>query len=122
MTGPSMTDDFKGAKAIVLQPSDEAVPFKFQFTICSSASANDGAIPYGDSVSSVEVTAHTEAGADVTSELINGTPAVTSNVVTVVLDYPSITGEGTYHMKLVITTANGVVIEFDFDRVFARNK
>ncbi len=114
-------DSFQGSRNIVLQPNDRAVPYDFEFTVCSAAGANDGALPYGDSVSSVTVTAHTEDGADVTGELINGTPVVDNNTVTVALDYPSTSGPGTYHLTFVVTTANGVRIEFDFNRIRARD-
>lgn len=116
-----MADDFKDRKTIILQPSDAAVPFGFEFTVCSAADKNDGALPYGDSVSDCAVTAHSEDGTDKTSELINGSPSVADNVVTVDLDYPSTTGAGVYHLTFVVTTANGADIEFDFNRVYARD-
>lgn len=117
-----MADDFKDRKNIIVQPNDVAVPFGFEFTICSAADKNDGALPYGDSVASCAVSAHLgEDGTDKTSELINGTPSVAANVVTVDLDYPSTTGHGVYHLTFVVTTANGVDIEFDFNRVHARD-
>ena len=50
-----MDDDFQGNDPIVLQPNDAAVPFTFATPVCTSATANDGAIPYGDSASSAAV-------------------------------------------------------------------
>lgn len=111
---------FKGREKIQLQPGDLGVPYRFAFSVCTSETSNDGAIPYGDSVASCAVTAHTEAGTDVTSELIS-TSSVGGNAVSVSLDYPSTTGEGNYHLKFVVTTANGVKIEFDFNRVVAKD-
>lgn len=116
-----MGDSFKSSDPIILQPNDLAVPYTFEFTICSSATANDGALPYGDSAASVAVTAHDEDGADKTSELINGTPGLADNVATVALDYPDTSGAGTYHLTFVVTTANGSKIEFDFNRIYARD-
>jgi hypothetical protein len=112
--------NFKGNENIQLQPGDLGVPYRFAFSVCTSETANDGAIPYGDSVSSCAVTGHTETGTDVTSELI-ASSSTSDNAVTVSLNYPSTTGEGNYHLKFVVTTANGVKIEFDFNRIKAKD-
>lgn len=116
-----MGDSFKTTDLVILQPNDLSVPYTFEFTVCSSATANDGALPYGDSAASVAVTAHNKAGADKTSEIISGTPSLADNVVTVVLNYPSTSGTGTYHLTFVVTTSSGAKVEFDFNRISARD-
>jgi len=114
--------DFSTRGSISLQPNDVAVPYSFEFKPASATGANDGSIPYGDSVASCAVTAHTdESGTDVTSELINSS-SLSDNIVTVILDYPSMTGIGEYHLTFVITATGGFKKEFDFNRVRARDK
>ena len=105
---------------VKLQPGDVKVPKTFTFTKCSSATANDGGLPYGDSVSSFVATAHDEDGTDVTDDLINGTPSETDDVATVNFDYPTTNGAGIYHLKFVVVTTNGIVgLVFKFNRIEA---
>lgn len=114
--------DFKGTEDITLQPGDATVPYTFALTPCTSATANDGAIPFGTTVSSVAVTAHKQVdGTVITSDIIVSS-SVSSNVVTVNLKYPATSGEGEYHLQILATLNTGAILEFDFNRVKARNK
>jgi len=109
---------FKGRSQIRLQPNDLDVPYTFEFPPCSAADANDGAIPYGDSVASCVVTAHDPDGNNVTTELITET-SVANNIVTVVMKYPATSKDGEYHLLFVVTTTLGAKIEADFNRIEA---
>lgn len=116
-----MTDSFKGSDLITLQPNDVNVPYAFVFTVCSATTANDGAIPYGQTVSSATVTAHTEAGVTATSDIILAS-SHTSYTTTVWLTYPTTLGAGRYHLQIVLyMTATSDSMEFDFKRVVAKN-
>jgi hypothetical protein len=110
-------DDFQGTRDVVLQPGDAGVPVRFEVTVCSDADANDGALPYGESVGSVVVSAHKEDGTDATSALINGTPSTSGNTIIVVMDYPGSTG--IFHLKFIVTATPTSTLdrEFDFKRV-----
>lgn len=110
----------QGTDRIILQPTEQVVPYTFTFGVCSSATANDGAIPYGDSVSSCAVKAYDGSGDDKTSEIVNSS-SLASNVVTVELDYPTTSGAGSYKLTFQVTTANGVHLEFDFNRIVAKD-
>ncbi len=112
--------DFIEQGDIVIQPGDVKVPYAFNLPACSSATANDGAIPYGTNINSVVVTAHKSDGTAATDLVDSSSDA--ANVVTVKLTYPS-TAVGTYHLTFVCTldTAS-IVVEFDFNRVKVRNK
>ena len=103
---------------IYLQPGDVKVPYTFGFTICSSATANDGNIPYGATVSSIAVSTHKADGTAVT-DIVVGTPSITSNVITMTLSYPSTSGVGQYHIKMLLTLSTTAVLEFVFGRVVA---
>ena len=112
--------DFIEQGDIVVQPGDVKVPYAFNLPACSSATANDGAIPYGTHIDSVAVTAHKADGTAATGLVFSSSEA--SDVVTVLLTYPS-TAAGTYHLKFVCTLDTGsAVIEFDFNRVKVRDK
>ena len=113
--------DFKGTENIILQPGDATVPYAFALTPCTSATANDGAIPYGATVSSIVVTAHTQAGAVVTSEIV-ASSSVSANVATVNLKYPATSGVGKYHLRILATLSTGAILEFDFNRIRAYNR
>lgn len=114
--------DFQGTDQITVQPGDEQVPYTFTFTVCSSATANDGAIPFGTTVDSVVVSA-TMADGTADAELVDSS-SESANVVTVKLTYPSTNGNGRYHLKFLITLDNvdASVIEFDFNRVVVEDK
>ena len=113
-------DSFIGTKDIILQPSCSKVPYTFTFTTCSSATANDGHLPYGTNISSVVVTASKDDGTVATSDLINSS-SVATNTITVKLKYPSTNGTGRYFLNFAITLDNvdSTVIDADFKRIYA---
>ena len=113
-----MGDSFQGVKTITLQPGSATVPYTFTFAACSSATANDGAIPYSATISTAVVKAFDEAGTDSTTALIAST-STTTTVVTVNLKYP--TTAGRYSLEFVLTLSSGAVMEFDFTRVYAKD-
>lgn len=116
-----LADNFKGDDIITLQPGDAIVPYSFRFTVCSGTTKNDGALPYGETISSCTVTAHTEAGTAATTSVIE-TTSLTSFTEMVWLNYPTALGAGRYHLTfLVYLTATSQSIEFDFNRIVAKN-
>lgn len=113
-----MKDSFTGTKTIRLQPDSDAVPYTFTFPINTSATANDGAIPFGDDISSEAVKAFSEQGTDVTAQMVDSTSS-TATIVTVALNYP--TGPGRYSLEFVLTLSSGAIMEFDFTRIYAED-
>lgn len=109
-------DSFLEADPISVQPKDNGVPYEFEFAPSTSVTANDGAIPFGETVSTATVTAHEDDGldTDATSILIVSS-SVASNVVTVKLKYPN--KIQIFHLTFELTLSGGAVIEFDFNRV-----
>lgn len=106
---------------IDLQPFSTDVPYQFEFEICSAEGANDGVIPYGDTIASYTLVAYDKDGTDVTSEIVSSHSRST-NIITVLLKYPAISGKGRYKLTFNITTSNGMKDEFDFGRVFAKDR
>ncbi len=109
--------DFSGTSTIVINPTDDTVPYSFAFTPCTSTTANDGAIPYGTSVSSATVKAYKRGtNADVTTEMVVSSSEL-SNVVTANLQYPATSKSGMYYLTFTLTLDTGATMEFDFNRV-----
>jgi len=63
------------AGKITIQSGD-SIGYSFKFPIASTSTANDGCVPYGRTISTVDVTAYDEDGDDVTTDLISGTPGL----------------------------------------------
>lgn len=122
-----ISDSFRGEDLIILQPNDSQVPYNFLWTVCSATTKNDGALPYGETISSISASAHTEAGVSATTSLIaassdTGFVSLTSNTETVYLSYPTALGVGRYHLTFVVALSNtSQTMEFDFNRVVAKN-
>lgn len=107
---------------IDLQPFSDDVPYQFEFEVCSAEGANDGVIPYGDSLSATYViVVYDKDGADVTSEII-ASHSRSGNIITVLMKYPATSGKGRYKLTFKITTTNGMKDEFDFGRIFAKDR
>src|SRR3989304_6100866 len=102
--------DFEGTKVIILQPSDVAVPYQFGFTVCSGATENDGAIPFGLTISSMTVTAHRQDGGIVTTGMIVNS-SHTAWVTVVRLSYCTSSGAqtGKYHLNFAATLSDASV-------------
>jgi hypothetical protein len=116
-----MSDDFlTPTEWITLEPQDSAVPFTFTFGVCSSATANDGFLPYGTNISSITITAYNSSGTDATTQLVSSS-SEDSNVVTVSLKYPATSGAGIYKLTFKLTLDNGTIKEADFTRIRAEN-
>jgi len=113
-----MGDSFSTNGIIILQPGSATVPYSFTFAAASSATANDGSIPFGTTISGADVKAFDAAGNDVTSEMIDS-ETNTNLVVTPVLKYPSTSGAGNYSIEFLLTLSTGAVLEVDFTRVYA---
>ena len=115
-----MADSFQGVKDIILQPGSATVPYTFTFAACSSATANDGSIPYGTTISSATIKVFDEAGVDKTTEII-ASETNTATVLTISLKYPATAGVGRYSIEMLVTLDSGAVMEFDFTRLYAED-
>ncbi len=118
--------DFQGTRAIILQPKDVRVPYTFSWTICTSSTGNDGAIPYGHSVSSIVTTIKHESGLLCTTGLL-ASSSHSGAVTSLFFTYPSSSGflTGKYHVTFEATISDGsttYIKEFDFNRLQVRDK
>ena len=115
-----MSDSFQGVNKIIVQPGSATVPYTFTFAACSSATANDGSIPFGTTISSAVIKVFDEAGVDKTTEII-ASETNTATVLTISLKYPATAGAGRYSIEMLVTLDSGAVMEFDFTRVYAKD-
>jgi len=104
---------------ITIQPNTK-IGHTFKFATCSTATAK-GAIPYGRSISSATVTAYDADGTNVTTAIIDGTPSLAGDEISVVVKYPTAFGEGRYKFQFVLTLDNAWVAEIDFPGVFVKD-
>ena len=118
---------FKTSEPIKLQPSDTKYGVSFYFPIETAIGANDGALPFGTSISSATVTAlynNTSIADMITgSVLISGT---SNNTVQLSLNYPTttmtnITKSVTMALKFVLTLTDTSTREFDFRNIIVGN-
>ncbi len=82
-----MADSFDQVEPITLQPGSATVPYTFTFAAASSATANDGSIPFGTTISSAVIKIYDESGTDRTSEIVVS-ESNTATVLTINLRYP----------------------------------
>lgn len=115
-----MADSFQGVEDIILQPGSATVPYTFTFAACTSATANDGSIPYGTTISSAVVLVFDETGTDKTAEIRVG-DTNTALALAITLKYPATAGAGRYSIEMLVTLDSGAVMEFDFTRVYAED-
>jgi len=115
----AVPDGFVEAEGILLQPNDVRVPYTFAFPICSSQTANDGAVPYGLTIASVAVTGkkiNGEAAAALVGAYLLGGITVQVN-----LTWPGASGK--YKLTFVLTFSDGTISkEFDFNRIDASDR
>lgn len=109
-------DDFDGADVIYLQPGNLKNVYRFAFLPANSIT-DKGSIPYGTSVSSVVVSGYNTDDENVSSIMIDEAPTVTSNIVSIKLNYPG--SEGTHRLKFLLTLNDSSVYEKDFRRIRA---
>ena len=105
---------------IILQPGSATVPYSFTFSAATSATANDGSIPFGSTIASAVLTVFDSDGDDVTSEIIVA-ESNTDTVCSVTMKYPATSGNGTYSLEFLLTLSTGAVLEYDFTRIYARD-
>ncbi len=114
--------DIVGSSTIKLQPETVNYPVSFEFSVCSAQDANDGNIPYGDTLSSAEVKAYTPDGTDETSSLVTGAETVNGNTVSCAISYYSGIPDGKHKLTVIYTCASGYVDEIDAARVFVEDR
>lgn len=112
--------DFLGRSKVYLQPETKLLPLSFRFGSCTTPTANDGSLPWGDRILSAVAHLYDSGYTDHPSA-INGC-SVSDNVVSVSLSYWSGASSGLYTLTVVVTCVSGYVEEFDLKRVYVGQK
>lgn len=109
---------FQGLGTILLQPYDEDLNRDFEFEIASAAEANDGAIPFGQTLAGTpngsycEIRKHPEH-TNYTTEIL-GVVANTNTVVSIPISYPYVTkldgGEPLGETSILVLSTSGMTV------------
>jgi len=113
--------DFLTEGWIYLQPHTVKYPLALAFPPCTSATANDGPIPYGSSVASAVLVTTDSTGTAVT-DILDGVATVAANVVSCTLSYPATSGDGAYTLEARLTLDTGAVLPYDARRIIAGDR
>jgi len=115
--------NIQGNKKIEIQPNDDKKAYGFTVTVCSAIGADDGFLPYGRTISSYTLKAYKydETGTDASADLIDSSSR-SNFVITVSLQWPTTNGAGRYRLTFVLTLDDGSKHEFDYGRVYCRDR
>lgn len=103
-------DNVEGIDVHTIQPGDANIIISYYAPAHSSRSANDGVIPYGRTIASVEVTVHDSDCVDVTTDIEYAAATVDGDYVLYAIKYPATNGEGLYKIKYEMTLDNSTTI------------
>lgn len=112
---------FKTADAIKLQPYDSEYGVAFQFPVASSATSNDGTLPYGTSIYDAVVTGWYN-GVEA-ADLIHSAATLSGvDTVLVSLDYPTTTMSGisrvvNMSLRFILTLDTGPILQEYYNNV-----
>jgi len=100
--------DVRGNKTFDLRESDYKIPYSLELTICSSATANDGAFPFGTTFDGVESFEILDSDETTISGMLEGVATITDGVLEFDLSYPT-EGAGDYTILTTINFTMGAV-------------
>ena len=120
-----MADDFTGSGHVTLQPGDVNVPVAEKFNPASASTNNDGAIPYGSTLSSVTFTCFHEDGTSSTALITSS--RVSGNSAYAYLSYSTAVSDGVHHLTATAIfslsgVASSMTREFDLNRIYVKDK
>lgn len=112
--------DFQGHLTVYIQPGTSAYPLAASFPAASSTTANDGARPYGTTISSATVKAYKPDGTEAASGVLvdSGSVTVNGDEVRCTLSYPAGGPDGLWTLEYHLTLDTGAVIVYDARRVW----
>ena len=102
--------NFSGNEKLVLLPGTVDYPMRFSFAACTSATANDGSLPYGATISSAALLALDKGGTDITPALTDAATVSGGLYVDVPLSYPADAALGSCKVYVILTLSSGAVI------------
>lgn len=122
-----MADHFQGTGRITLQRGSSNVPYRFQVTVASSSSKNNGALPYDSSLCSVTLNCY-QLGSTVSSTQIIVSQTLDGNEMVLRLTWTTQVRPGIYKLEfntvssVLGSTATPMKKQFEFDRVYLKER
>lgn len=120
-------DSFQGSGTINLQRGTSNVPYRFQVTVASSSTLNDGALPYGSTLCSFTVNAFLKGTTRSTTAPVI-TKSLSSNQMILRLGWTTAVNQGLYRIEFsIIASVNGSTVtpikrQFEFDRLLLKER
>ena len=102
--------NFLGDDKFVLLPGTADYPMRFTFSACTTATANDGSLPYGTTIASATILALDKDGTDITTALTDAVSVSGGLSVNVALSYPADAALGSCKVYVILTLSSGAVI------------
>ena len=103
--------DIVGSTKIVLRSGTGKYPLRFFFSAASSPSLNDGSLPYGTTISSVQALITDAAGDDITTQAVEAVDVDDSGLwVDLSLNFPATAAKKKAVTMLLLTLSTGTVI------------
>ena len=120
-------DSFQGTGTINLQRGTSNVPYRFQLTVASSSTLNDGALPHASSLCSFTMLCHPIKSTQASTQCIV-TKSQSSNQMILRLTWTTQINPGMYQLEFkVVASVNGSTLtpikrQFDFARVYLKER
>ena len=108
----------KSTKPIVLHTGDVELTYNFSAEACSSATANDGTIGYGRTVSTVSITVTNYDDGTSVTDLVDSS-SVLANVISIVMSYTSAASR--CKLVCVMTLDNGSKLEWATNNIYCES-
>lgn len=108
--------NFIGKEIVTLLPGTTGYPMQFAFTPCTAVNKNDGAIPYGATITAAAIQVQDKNGADITTA--TATPPTVSGaglLVNTTLNHPPLAAKGNAKAYLLLTLSTTAVITKQWD-------
>lgn len=110
--------DVVGSIKIVLRSGTGKYPVKFFFAAASSPAINDGSLPYGTTIASVQALITDSAGVDITSQAIDSVAVDVSGLqVDLSLNFPATAAKFKAVTMLILTLSSGSIIVKRWDGI-----
>ena len=113
--------DIVGSDRVTLRAGTSRYPMGFGFTACSSATANDGSIPYSTTITAAAVIVLDAQGVDITSTAAENTIVTDGLNISCAFNYPSTAAEGRCKVLIQLTLSSGTVITKRWDGLYIGN-
>ena len=111
-----MIEGFQGNNKLNLQKNDVNVGYRFSFSISSSATSNDGTLPYETTISSAVVQCFSSEDEDTPISGIVSNTTSGDDYVNITMTHGG-KPAGLYYLVFIITLSDSSIMSIDFGRL-----